>query len=271
MAIRELKLRWPDRCVRCGADLPAGTRARWDDSSRTVCCLLCTELAAAAESSAAPPVVARGAAGASIGREHARRRNKREKHVRDAHPHIGGVLLALSTPPRHEEALRIGEEGEIAVGAALEKAVAQVDGIVLHNRRMPSGRGDIDHIAIVPSGIYVVDAKAVKGKVEIRRPWFRAPELWIAGRDRTKYLDGLDRQAQAVGDAIATTNHAAITIQGALCFTHTNLPWLRAVELRGHLLIYRKALTKRLLDSGQLEHTGMKQLAAAIAHALRPA
>ena len=270
VASRRLTLRRADRCARCDAELPAGVTARWDSTRRTVTCLLCAEPGQAPDRAAVSNVDS-GVAGASLAREHAQRRGSRERRVRAAHPHIGGLLLALSTPPQHEEAFRIGEAGEIAVGAALQKAVGQVDGVVLHNRRRPGGHGDIDHIAIVPGGIYVIDAKAVKGRVEIHHPWFRAPELRIAGCDRTKYLDGLDRQTQAVRVAIATTDHATVPVQGALCFTHADLPFWRTIEIRDHLLIYRKALTRRLLAAGPLDPARIQQLALILDRDLRPA
>lgn len=273
VATKRLKLRRPDRCSWCAAELPAGAVAQWDSSTRAVTCVVCAELtaAAAAPDLAADAELARGVAGASIGREHTRRRTKREQRVREAHPHIGGILLALSTPPQHEEAFRIGEQGEIAVAASLEKAVARVGGVVLHNRRMPGGRGDIDHIAIVPSGVYVIDAKAVKGKIEIRHRWFKPPLLFIAGRDRTKYLGGLDRQTLAVRDAVEASGLPPVPLRGALCFTDADPPFLRTVEVRGHLLLYRKALTKRLTAPGPRDSTDTHQLAAAISSLLPPA
>lgn len=106
---------------------------------------------------------------------------------------------------------------------------------------MPGGRGDIDHITIVPSAIYVIDTKAVTGKVEIRSRWFKPPRLFIGGRDRTSYLDGLDLQITAVRDALQITEYGAAPVQAVLCFTRADLPRLRAVEMRGHLLLYRKA------------------------------
>jgi hypothetical protein len=123
----------------------------------------------------------------------------------------------------------------------------------------------------VPSGVYVIDAKAVKGKIEVRSRWFKPPLLFIAGRDRTKYLDGLDRQTHAVREAIEAGGHAPVPVQGALCFTHADLPLLRTAELRGHLLIYRRPLTKRLAAPGAVDSAAMKDLASAIAGALRPA
>lgn len=209
--------------------------------------------------------------GASLGREYERRRFNHEQRVREAHPHIGGLLLALNGEPQHTSAFRAGEQGEIAVAATIENAVEKVDGFVLHNRRMPSGRGDIDHIAITVSGVYVVDAKAATGRVEVRRRWSKPPQLFIGGRDRTKYLDGLDRQIQTVHDTLQACDLGSVPIQAALCFTRADLPLLRTVEVRGHLLVYPKALAKRLTTSGPLTHEQCASAAATLAAALRPA
>ena len=57
---------------------------------------------------------------------------------------------------------------------------------VLHDRRMPDGAGNIDHVAVAASRVYVIDAKRYRGKIEIRRPLFGEPKLTIAGRDRTR-------------------------------------------------------------------------------------
>jgi hypothetical protein len=75
--------------------------------------------------------------------------------------------------------------------------------ITLHNRRMPVARGDIDHIAIAPTGVYVIDTKDWGGKVQIQTPWFDAPN----GRDCTKLLDGLDRQITAVRSTLDRDGH----------------------------------------------------------------
>jgi nuclease-like protein len=115
---------------------------------------------------------------------------------------------------------------------------------------MPHGRGDIDHIAIAPSGIYVIDTKDWAGSVRVRRPLFGAPKLLIAGRDRTHLIDGLEGQIAAVRAALATNADMDLPIQGVLCFTRADLPLLGTTRLRGHLLIYRKALAKRLNADG---------------------
>jgi hypothetical protein len=68
----------------------------------------------------------------------------------------------------------------------------------LHNRRMPRGRGDIDHIAVTPSGVFVIDTKDWGGTVRVASPLLGTPQLLVGGRDRTKLVDGLDRQVAAV-------------------------------------------------------------------------
>jgi hypothetical protein len=259
-------------CTGCGTELAAGVLASWDRESRTVTCIPCLDgPAAPTEVNAHPSPVDNGRPGASLAREYERRRSNRERRVREAHPHLGGLLLACNREPQHQKAFRQGEQGEIDVAASIEKAVEKVGGVVLHNRRMPGERGDIDHIAIVPSGIYVIDTKAVMGKVEIRSRWFKPPRLFIGGRDRTNYLDGLDRQMKAVRHALRITEYGSAPVQAVLCFTRAQLPVLRTVEMRGHLLLYRKALAKRLTASGPLQSEHRAELGASLTAALHPA
>jgi hypothetical protein len=139
------------------------------------------------------------------------------------------------------------------------------------NCRMPKGRGDIDFLAIAPSGVFVIDAKAVKGKVRIDRPWFGTPQLRINGSARTKYLDGLDRQVTAVREALVGDPHQGVSIQAALCFTGADLPLLRTTSMRGHLLLYRKPLIKRINAPGPLTAEAIDRIARRLAAALPPA
>jgi len=92
---------------------------------------------------------------------------------------------------------------------------------------MPGSHGDIDHIAISPTGIYVIDTKDHKGKIKIARPLLGKSKLLINGRDHTQFLDGLDRQIAAVRTSLAGTQHADIPIHGALCFTKVIMAGLR--------------------------------------------
>ncbi len=271
MPSRTLKLRRADVCAVCGKDLQAAETGWWDPTAKTVTCSDCHELAVAGanvDDSATPD---RGTAGASAGREHERRTAQREMRVRNAHPHIGGLLLWLTDEPQHQRAFKTGQLGEVAVGESLEKRTAEGPAVILHDRRMPLGRGNIDHIAVAPTGVYVIDAKAHSGTVRIDKPLFGAAKLRIAGRDHTKLIDGLDRQIAAIRDALDRYGHADVPVQGVLCFTNADLPVLRTLAIRGHLLLHPKALAKRLNSNGDLQPIEIELVARTIATELPPA
>jgi Nuclease-related domain len=203
-----------------------------------------------------------------VAREYQRRRSNRETRTRAAHPLIGGLLLSLGGTPQHESAFHQGELGERAVAASLEQRTARGPAIVLHDRRMPRGRGNIDHLAVAPAGVFVIDAKNIHGKVRVVNPLFGGQKLLISGRDRTKLIDGLDRQVYAVRGALAASGHADVPVQGVLCFTTAELPLLGALKMRGHLLLYRRALGKRLNAGGPLDPAAIGTLARILTKAL---
>jgi hypothetical protein len=173
--MRQLRLRRPDPCLVCHRPLEAGARAWWDAASGRVVCPDCH----GAVGSLDP-----GRAGASAAREYERRKLRRETATREAHPIIGAALPALGRAPQHETAFRRGAEGETAVADSLARRVAR-PAIVLHDRRMPRGAGNIDHLAIAPTGVFVIDAKQRAGKVRVAWPLLEAGLLILGAIART--------------------------------------------------------------------------------------
>jgi Nuclease-related domain len=272
MSSRLLKLRWPAECIACSSSLASGTGAWWDTQERSVTCMAC-------HSGALQPAVAdrpgrqleRGRPGASATREHRHRRSNREARTRRAHPRIGGLLLALRPEPQHESAWLQGALGERAVASYLERRTANGPAIVLYDRRMPGSHANIDVLAIAPTGVYVIDAKAIRGKVRVARPLLSTERLLIEGRNRTKLIDGLECQICAVRDALSAAGHPDVPVRGALCFTKAELPLLGTRKIRGHRLLGRRALAKTLNSKGALTSTTIDALAQALAGALTPA
>lgn len=72
---------------------------------------------------------------------------------------------------------------------------------------MPGGRGNIDHIVIGSFGVTVIDVKRYRGRISVERRGgllgARTEHLVVRGRDRTKLIDGLLRQAAAVREVLA--------------------------------------------------------------------
>lgn len=143
------------------------------------------------------PVFEPGVAGASARRRYDRLKANREKDVRDKHPRLGGLLLSLQDEPRHQRAWLDGAGGEERVARFLAKHLRD-DARVLHDRRIPRTRANVDHIAVAPSGIWVIDTKRYQGRVAIRKLWLRPAKLTIAGRDKTRLVESLDWQVGLV-------------------------------------------------------------------------
>jgi hypothetical protein len=84
-------------------------------------------------------------------------------------------------------------------------------------------------------------------------------------------LDGLDRQVAAVRAALDGSDYANVGVQGVLCFTNAELPMLRTLTMRGHLLLYRKSVAKRLSAAGNLQPAEIALIVRTIATRLPPA
>jgi nuclease-like protein len=218
-----------------------------------------------------PPELDRGTPGASAAREHERRRRNREARIRRRHPLIGGLLLAIGGAPAHETAWATGGSGEQAVARGLERRVASGPAILLHDRRMPGRCGNIDHLAIAPRAVFVIDTKAIRGRVRVSRPLFGRAKLLVRGRDRTQLVNALDRQVAAVRNALARSGRGDVPVQGAFCFTKAELPLFGSSEIRGHRLCSERSLARRLNAKGTLGDEAIDALARSLASAFPPA
>jgi hypothetical protein len=260
-----LKLNWSARCLVCHRDLPAGTYARWDRRSATATCPACAGTPAhplaTATARPKPRELERGRAGVSAQREYLRRRRAREARIRRRHPLIGWALIALRAEPQHETAFRRGALGEQGVARSLERRTRGGPAVILHDRRMPTGRGNIDHLAVARRGVYVIDAKAIHGSVRVRRRLFGEAKLLVDGRDRAKLVQGLERQIAAVGRALAQTAYADLTLHGVFCFTEAELPLLLGREIRGCRLCSPRAVARALNAKGPLGEDAIAAIA----------
>ena len=73
--------------------------------------------------------------------------------------------------------------------------------LALHDRRVPGTKGNLDHIVVAPAGVFVVDAKHLQGRIEIRnRGWFLRPDerLYVGRRDCSGLAAKMGWQVAAV-------------------------------------------------------------------------
>lgn len=210
-----------------------------------------------------------GVAGSSARAEHQRRQSRRKQNHTDRYGSLVAAALDLRKPPQHEEAWRRGAVGEERVAKRLAE-LGENDVIVLHDRRVPRSRANIDHIAITRTGIWVIDTKRYKGAIRVERSLLRAPKLKIGGRDQTKLVAALSGQIGVVNAAL-TELDAQPPIHGALCFVDGDIPILGLPAMGGVQLTTPKRLTKLLTADGPLSSERVAELARAVAGRLPPA
>lgn len=234
----------------CSATLPPGTEAIHETETKTVRCLECVPDATSPDSE--PPgehsaPTESGVAGFSARREYDRRKAKDEEKLREKWGRLGGLAVALSDERQSTKAWAQGAVGEELLGASLDTLAS--DGMaILHDRRIPGSKANIDHIAITRRGIWVVDAKRYKGRPELKieggilRP--RVEKLLVGRRDCTKLLDGVLKQVGLVRDLVGD-----VPVTGALCFVEADWPLLGgAFATRGIHVLWPKRLAKVLSE-----------------------
>lgn len=251
--MKQMRLRYAGVCRLCGASLPAGIEAIYERETKSVHCLACATEAIEAMSNNVEPscddsvATESGVAGSSARREYERRKAKDEKNLREKWGRLGGLAVALSDERQQTKSWDRGAVGEERLGARLNALAA--DGLaVLHDRRIPGSKANIDHIVITTGGVWVIDAKRYKGRPDLKieggilRP--RLEKLLVGGRDCTELVDGVLKQVDVVRDLVGD-----VPVTGVLCFVEADWPLIGgAFSTRGVHVLWPKRLAKVLLE-----------------------
>jgi hypothetical protein len=189
-----------------------------------------------------------------------RTRRERQAAERSTTQRVVRALLGPSSAEkkslREEKAWTTGAAGEEMLAKDLSSRCPGV--LMLHDLRIPGSRANIDHIALAPSGVLVIDAKRYKGKIRVETPWRGPQRLRIAGRDRTKLIAGLDKQVSVVRESLAGIADD-IQVSGCLCFiapegwlASAELPAFRTLRVQGYPLYGVRRLARELRREGPL-------------------
>jgi hypothetical protein len=263
---RRLRLRYPAHCATCGIALSAGAEAFWDRAEKKATCLAC----APGESE-----IEAGTPGASAAAEGTRRKDKRVEEARRRYGDYAAVVAEAMAERELGASWGKGSQGESKLAAFIEREVGSLV-IALHDRLIPGTRGNIDHIWIAPTGVWVVDAKAYKGKVvqrQIGPLWRRDNEVFVGGRNRTALAAGVQKQVEAVLAALkGDPTVKGTNVYGGLCFLEsewglTDFPF----QVGNVWVLYSGALRKRLKKKGPLSRDRMEHIAHRLDLSLPPA
>jgi hypothetical protein len=239
---KRMRLRYAGTCRLCGRALTAGADAIYERVSKTVRCVDC-----ATETTDPDPEP--GVAGASARREYERRKDGREQRIRTSHPKLGGLILALSDDPQSTTAWARGAVGEELMARRLTDLPDTFR--VLHDRRIRGTRANIDHIAIGPAGVWVIDAKryvnkrpALRVEGGFIRP--RVESLRIGGRDGTKLVEGVKSQVERVARAV---DDSTLPVTGVLCFLDADWPLIGgSFVVDGVHVLWPRLLIQRMTE-----------------------
>lgn len=96
----------------------------------------------------------------------------------------------------------------------LDKLAADGSVRVVHDRRIPGGSANIDHIAVAPSGVYVIDTKRYQNKL-VEDGMRRGPaSLHVGGSSKPKMVEQMRRQVEIVRHAFDVD----VPVVPVLCF-----------------------------------------------------
>jgi hypothetical protein len=280
-----MRLRYAGTCRFCGAEIPERTQAVYERQIKTVRCLshdMTTppECNPATDAGSVTPealtevepvaieVVEPGTAGASARREFERRKAKREQRVRTQHPRIGGFLLAISEERQSTTVWDTGALGEEKLGRGLDSLACDTIKL-LHDRRIPRSKANIDHIAVTANGVYVIDAKKYRGRPHLKIEGgilrARVERLFVGSRDCTKLVDGVLKQVDVVGAALAED----VPVRGVLCFVEADWPLIGgAFTTRDVQALWPNKLYPQLQAEGPLSAEAVDDIHRRLAKAL---
>ena len=274
-------------CPRCGSPMVVRTAGRgqhegqkfWGCTTYPACRGVIDVGPPADELVAAGGEVVMSPAGASAQAEFERQRQRNRERIRRQWPFAIGITLVLMlmfyllvqayTDARwgavaagaialvmlygfvqspKVDAWGTGAEGERATARDLA-GLGDAGFVILHDRRVPGYGGNIDHVAIGPTGVWAIETKSLRGKVEID-----GDDLKVGGYRRDKIVDQVYREAVAVQVALgASVTKLGLTVTPVICLHRGELPFFNKT-VRGVRLASGRQLA-RLLRTGEARLT----------------
>ena len=280
MAAQLIPLRYPASCAMCDVALSARTRAWWNAATHRATCVDChgrfpgsTDHGAPVEVAAgigSPDASFAGVAGASALREYERRHRRRDEGIAQKWGRLAGVVRFLSDDPQSTLAWAKGSAGERRLAAHLQAALGD-RAELLHDRKVPGTRANIDHLAIAASGVWVIDAKNYAGMVEHRDvgKWITSDlRIYVGGRDRTKMADDMGWQVDAVRSAL---DGAVVPVHAAVCFIEAEWKlFAQPFQHEGVWVTWAKKLAEMIAQPGPLSTAEVTRVAGRLGTLLPP-
>jgi Nuclease-related domain len=250
----------------------------WDNELRTVTCLQCSghddgadsAVTGASEPPAAPPTRL-GTPGGSALQEYERRHKRYEERVDQKFGFLAPLIKLIADEPQSTQAWAQGGSGEDRIGTAMAKNLGD-DVCLLFDCSVPRSRANIDMIAVAASGVWVIDAKKYRGKVQVRDVggWLTPDKrLYVGGRDKSKKAAALNWQVDAVRNALPISDTPVMPV---MCLVDAEWPLFSKPILFDGVWVTWGAKLRELIRKGEVVMTQdlVSATFAALANALPP-
>jgi nuclease-like protein len=173
------------------------------------------------------------------------------------------LLEALSADSLHEA--RWARKAESEERARRLEALLAGSGVrLLNDRRVPGARSTIDHIAIGPRGITIIDAVRETGRVRVVDG-----RLFVDREDRTSLVRDVLRQVEVIRLGFASTPN--LPIGGAICWVEPDgLPRVRNFSVDSVLIESPRVLAEELRRPGPVSRRWVGHFASILDRRLPP-
>jgi hypothetical protein len=243
-------LLYPGVCESCGTKVAPDRRAWYDPDTRGVTCKKCWP-------------------GTPVPKASAPRRAP-------ALP-VGGSSALRRSVRTGDRNWRKGAIGEYRMDACLQRELTNGE-VILNDRRVPGGLGNIDHIVVAASGVWVIDAKNWKGKIDYKntgRIFDDTKRLFIDGRDHTAVTEVIYQQVIPVAQLLEDRSipvHPVVVFMNATWSDRTDLRILtgRPYQHEGVWIAWPKALVAKIKARGPVTSDAIERIGHQLHGALPP-
>jgi len=157
---------------------------------------------------------------------------------------------------------------ERRLGRRLDRELGPV-AIVLHTRQADGDGAAIDHLIVAASGVWVIDARHERGKVERPRGAERRAEAWIRPRQgQPVRIVEPHRSVEIVEGHLERMGFGWLDVHRAVCLTNADWGVRRPFEIDGILVTWGRSLVETIGVRGALGPVDMRAVAVELSSRL---
>jgi hypothetical protein len=141
--------------------------------------------------------------------------------------------------------------------------------IVLNDRRAPGVPSPIKRIAVSSGGVFVLDAKHVKGLVQTRRSGpvsnLGPDELHVGRRNCTPWIELVAYQVAVVRQALEPmVGGSEVPVHAMLCLTRAEWEVASPLEIREVCVAWPQLITGRVQAEGFMDSPTVREVAGTL-------